>query len=157
MICKYRHAEDSIEDKAVEMRESCMGDTVRSPGAVVIHLWDASARCQPQSNELSMASLPSTFPAMMGPWRLHSIALLTPSKAFVKGHHAPIHLIPLRNGSDLVNPPFPPRINCTRSIITPPNSRNKDVKPYCLLKAQGPWLDIIEQILRRICKEEDKE
>lgn len=44
MVSENRHANHSVEDETDEMGKSCVGNAIRSPGTMVIHLRDTSAQ-----------------------------------------------------------------------------------------------------------------
>ena len=59
VVGEYRHTDDRIKDKADEVGESGVGDAVGRPGAVMVHLRDASGSL-------------SQFGDIWGTWEFHT-------------------------------------------------------------------------------------
>lgn len=92
----------------------------------------------------------------MCPRWLYRVALFAPPQALFQSATALIVMALVGRGRHLLGPALGARVDSTSSIIAPPNAQHKAVEPHRLVRTQGSGLKVIEQVLRRICQEENQ-
>ncbi len=123
----------------------------------MVHFWDTSAL--PSVNKFfgtEKRYIPSAFFTMMRSGWFYSFAFLAPPHPLLHFQSFSI-LVPLLSlYSKFLNPSFSSWVNGTSPVVAPPYPEHEDIKPCCFFPAQGARLDVVEEELGCVCKEDDK-